>query len=139
MFGHLQILLLLHSITMVNALGADECVATPPGIDVTIIEYPAKEERFASVTVKCGFILKRGNVVVKRDPEADMCKIGWGYPSNRSAVISTMLYEDAIYSDVNKKLCNGTIEIWTKKHASNREQLSLKINVHVVLLAFVCS
>lgn len=123
---------------MLNALGADECVATPPEIDFKILEYKEKEGHFGFATVNCGSNIRQATVEHYAVRGSDNCRVHWSHINERSLTISTALMKDAIYSVESIILCKGSFNIKTKKHGSNKELVSLKIPVNVAIIAFVC-
>ena len=138
MCRYLNLLLFLHSITIVNDFGAEECVATPTEIEVKILDYKSNKEPFASLTVDCGINVILVAVNWESADKTQACFMSWSKLFNRRATISTYLQWDAVYDTVSKTSCKGDLQIWIKELESNPDRLSLKISVHVAFLAFVC-
>ena len=123
---------------MLNALGADQCVAIPPKIDFKILDYQAKGEPFASVTVNCGFNIIGIHENVDGYKDSNKCLFGIHRIDDRRVVIYLVLREDAIFSVESSILCKGSIKIKTIKQGDNRELVSLGIPFNVSIIGFVC-
>ena len=137
MHGNLELLLVLKTITLLNALGADVCVADPPAFDINILEYKACEEDFSSVTINCRIVPSFG-VFEILDLTYLNCKFTRYVQGYGRFKISIKIMVDAKYSVHSRTLCKGNIEIWSLEQMVNQEKTSLKIPYNVAVLAFVC-
>ena len=133
-------LLFFRPITMLNALGADECVSSPREIDFKILDYHAREEHLGSATVQCGYnLISTEDIKFYNVLESSHCKFHWvGKIGDRSVRIFLMLKEDAKYSVESIILCKGSIKFKKTKEGSNQEFVSLEIPYNVAIRAFVC-
>ena len=133
-------LLFFRPITMLNALGADECVSSPREIDFKILDYHAKEEHLGYATIHCGYnIIPAEDIKLYTVLGSSNCKFDCvGNIGDRSVDLITMLKVDAKYSVESIILCKGIVKVKKNKEGSNKEFVSLKIPINVAIRAFVC-